>query len=178
MIIENIGSKFFKEVKYFKLNTFIDNRGFFKETFNTEIQEFIGRNISFIQDNESHSKYGVLRGLHFQQKPREQSKLIRVSSGKIQDVIVDIRKHSDTYGKWESFSLSAECNNILFVPKGFAHGFLVLSKEAIINYKVDNFFEPKLDSGILYSDKQLDIKWSIPSKDMIISDKDKGLPSL
>ena len=178
MIIENIGSKVFEEVKYFKLNTFIDNRGYFKETFNKEIQELIGSNINFIQDNESCSKYGVLRGLHYQKAPKQQSKLVRVSSGKIQDVIVDTRKGSATYAKWESFDLSAENNNMLFVPKGFAHGFLVLSEEAIINYKVDNFFEPKLDAGIIYDDKQLDIKWNLSLKDIIISDKDKNLPSL
>ena len=178
MIIENIGSKVFKEVKYFKLNTFIDYRGYFKETFNKEIQEFIGCNINFIQDNESYSKYGVLRGLHYQKEPKQQSKLVRVSTGKIQDVIVDTRKGSATYAKWESFDLSAENNNMLFVPKGFAHGFLVLSEEAIINYKVDNFFEPKLDAGIIYDDKQLDIKWNLSLKDIIISDKDKNLPSL
>ena len=102
MIIQNIGSKIFKEVKYFKLNTFIDNRGYFKETFNKEIQELIGSNINFIQDNESCSEYGVLRGLHFQKEPKQQSKLVRVSKGKIQDVIVDIRNDSATYGKWES----------------------------------------------------------------------------
>tara|TARA_Y100000768_G_C23960247_1_gene674974 strand:- start:786 stop:1322 length:537 start_codon:yes stop_codon:yes gene_type:complete len=178
MIIKNIGSKIFKDVKYFKLNTFIDNRGYFKETFNKEIEEFIGCNINFIQDNESFSGYGVLRGLHYQKEPKPQSKLVRVSRGKIQDVIVDIRKESDTYAKWESFDLSAENNNMLFVPTGFAHGFLVLSEKAIINYKVDNLFEPKLDTGIIYNDKQLDIKWNLSSKDIIISDKDKNLPSL
>ena len=176
MIIENIGSKIFKEVKYFKLNCYIDNRGYFKETFNKEVQEFIGYNIGFIQDNESASKFGVLRGLHFQQKPNEQSKLVRVSKGKIQDVIVDIRKDSPTYAKWESFYLSSEHNNMLFVPKGFAHGFLVLSEEAIVNYKVDNFFDSKLDAGVRYDDKQLDIKWNLSSKDIITSDKDKDLP--
>ena len=178
MIIKNIGSKVFKEVKYFKLNAFIDNRGYFKETFNTEIQKFIGSDINFIQDNESYSEYGVLRGLHYQKKPKQQSKLVRVSSGEIQDVIVDIRKDSVTYAKWESFDLSAKNNNILFVPKGFAHGFLVLSEKAIVNYKVDNFFEPKLDAGIIYNDKQLDIKWNLSSKDIVISDKDKSLSSL
>jgi len=178
MIIKNIGSKIFKEVKYFKLNTFVDNRGYFKETFNGEIQEFIGNDINFIQDNESYSEYGVLRGLHYQKEPKQQSKLVRVSRGKIQDVIVDMRKDSATYAKWESFDLSSENNKILFVPKGFAHGFLVLSQKAIINYKVDNFFESKLDAGIVYNDKQLDIKWNLSSKDIIISDKDKNLPSL
>jgi len=178
MTINNIGSKLFKEVKYFKLNTFTDKRGSFKETFNKEIQEFIGCNISFIQDNESASKFGVLRGLHFQKKPREQSKLIRVSKGKIQDIIVDIRKDSATYAKWESFDLSAQNNNMLFVPKGFAHGFLVLSEKAIVNYKVDNFFDSKLDAGVIYNDKQLDIEWNLSFKDIIISDKDKSLPSL
>tara|TARA_Y100001978_G_C23645305_1_gene410436 strand:- start:299 stop:835 length:537 start_codon:yes stop_codon:yes gene_type:complete len=178
MIIDNIGSKIFKEVKYFKLNTFIDNRGYFKETFNNEIQELIGTNINFVQDNESYSEYGVLRGLHYQKEPKEQSKLVRVSKGEIQDVIVDIRTDSETYAKWESFNLSAENNNMLFIPKGFAHGFLVLSEKAIINYKVDNFFEYKLDAGIIYNDKKLDINWALPSKDIVISDKDKSLPSL
>ena len=178
MIIENIGSKVFKEVKYFKLNTFIDNRGYFKEVFNKEIQEFIGSNINFIQDNESCSKYGVLRGLHYQKEPKQQSKLVRVSKVKFKMSLLILGRVQLHMLKWESFDLSAENNNMLFVPKGFAHGFLVLSEEAIINYKVDNFFEPKLDAGIIYNDKQLDIKWNLPSKDIIISDKDKNLPSL
>ncbi len=178
MIIKNIGSKIFKEVKYFKLNAFIDNRGYFKETFNTEIKEFIGNDINFIQDNESYSEYGVLRGLHFQQKPREQSKLVRVSHGKIQDVIVDIRKESETYGQWESFNLSAVNSNMLFIPKGFAHGFLVLSKIAIINYKVDNYFDSNLDCGINYNDSNLGIDWSLSNDEIIVSDKDKRLSNL
>ena len=178
MIIENIGSKIFKDVKYFKLNTFKDDRGSFKETFNQEIEKFIGTNIHFIQDNESFSKYGVLRGLHYQNNPKEQSKLVRVSSGKIQDVVVDIRKGSATYANWESFDLSDENNGVLFVPKGFAHGFLVLSKSAIVNYKVDNFYQPSLDSGINYNDSNLAIDWNLPNDQIILSDKDKNLPPL
>ncbi len=178
MIIENIGSKVFKEVKYFKLNTFIDYRGYFKETFNKEIQEFIGCNINFIQDNESYSKYGVLRGLHYQKDPKQQSKLVRVTKGQIQDIIIDVRNGSDTYAKWESFDLSAKNNNMLFIPKGFAHGFLVLSEEAIINYRVDNFFDLNLDAGINYKDSSLAIDWILSDEEIIVSEKDRKLPNL
>ena len=168
-------STVFNDVMLFKTTSYRDDRGSFKEAFNNEISKLT--NIDFIQDNESYSKYGVLRGLHFQKSQCEQSKLVRVSYGVIQDVVVDIRPNSGTYGKWESFELSSDNNYNLLVPKGFAHGFLVLSKEAVVNYKVDNYYDSMLDSGIRYDDEKLDIKWAIPSDDIILSDKDKNLPS-
>ena len=174
--IKSIDSTKFNDVKLFKLASHSDERGFFREVFNKEIQSFVGSEISFIQDNESHSEYGVLRGLHFQKSPSEQSKLVRVSQGEIQDVVVDIRPESDTYGQWESFMLSADDNRCLFIPRGFAHGFLVLSQNAIVNYKVDNYYDSKSDSGILYNDKTLNIEWKLSDQDIIISDKDKQFP--
>ena len=166
----------FNGVMLFETTSYKDDRGIFKETFNNEISELT--NIDFIQDNESYSKYGVLRGLHFQKSPCQQSKLVRVSYGMIQDVVVDIRPSSKTYGEWKSFELSSENNYNLLVSKGFAHGFLVLSKEAVVNYKVDNYYDSTLDSGIRYDDKSLDIKWELPLDDIILSDKDKNLPNL
>ena len=164
------------DVKLFSLNTYSDSRGFFRETFNKEIESFLGKNNQFLQDNESFSKYGVLRGLHFQKPPFEQSKLVRVSYGEIQDVIVDMRSESSTFGFWESFNLSSNNNLVLYVPKGFAHGFLVLSKEAVVNYKVDNYYNGEFDSGVFYKDKVLNINWELPDDEIIISDKDKALP--
>ena len=175
--IKNIISTKFKDIKFFEVVSYDDQRGFLKEVFNREIQSLVGDKINFIQDNESYSKHGVLRGLHFQKPPSEQSKLIRVSHGEVQDVIVDIRPKSNTYGRWESFKLSSSNNRFLFVPRGFAHGFLVLSQEAVVNYKVDNYYDSNLDSGIAYNDVTLNIKWQLPHDDIIISDKDKELPS-
>jgi len=166
----------FNDVMLFETTSYRDDRGSFKEAFNNEISELT--NIVFIQDNESYSKYGVLRGLHFQKSPCEQSKLVRVSYGIIQDVVVDIRPNSETYGKWKSFELSSDNNYNLLIPKGFAHGFLVLSEEAVVNYKVDSYYDRKLDSGVRYDDKNLDIKWKLPLEDIILSDKDKNLPNL
>ena len=122
-IQENMESQF-KDVKYLKIKSFSDQRGSFKEVFNEEVQLLVGEQVHFVQDNESASRYGVLRGLHFQKPPFEQSKLVRVSFGAIQDVIVDMRPKSDTYGQWKSYELKQDNNMILFVPKGFAHGFL------------------------------------------------------
>ena len=166
----------FQDVKLFEISSFNDNRGSFREVFNQEINDLI--DINFVQDNESYSRFGVLRGLHFQKFPHEQSKLIRVSLGKIQDVIVDIRKDSATYGQWESYELSRENNRVLFIPKGFAHGFLVLSEQAIVNYKVDNIYNNESESGIIYNDSKLNINWNVDSNQIIISDKDLNLPSL
>ena len=168
-------STIFQDVKLFEIISFNDDRGTFREVFNEAINDLIG--VDFIQDNESYSKFGVLRGLHFQKPPYEQSKLIRVSLGKIQDVIIDIRKNSDTYGRWESYELSRENNRILFIPKGFAHGFLVLSEKAVVNYKVDSIYSNESESGIIYNDAALNIKWQLPHDDIIASDKDKKLPS-
>ena len=165
----------FEDVKFFELESFNDNRGSFKEVYNEEISLMIG-GIKFIQDNESISNYGVLRGLHYQGNPHAQSKLIRVNFGKIQDVIVDLRKESSTYGSWESYDISSENNRVLFVPKGFAHGFLVLSKEAIVCYKIDNIFNLACYQAIKFDDPNINIKWKLKKNKIILSDKDKNAP--
>lgn len=152
---------------------FGDSRGYFFESFNQkEFNENIGE-IVFIQDNESKSSYGVLRGLHFQKPPYNQAKLVRCISGEVLDVAVDIRKDSKTFGKYVSVKLSGENKKQFFVPRGFAHGFVVLSKEAIFAYKVDNTYAPTHDSGIAWNDVDINIDWTIPSSDIILSDKDK-----
>jgi dTDP-4-dehydrorhamnose 3,5-epimerase len=152
---------------------FKDERGFFYESYNKNNLDI---NIVFVQDNESKSYKGVIRGLHFQTPPFEQTKLVRCISGSIFDVAVDLRKNSKTYGKSFCVELSSENNKQLFVPKGFAHGFQVISDEAIVNYKVDNYYNPKSDSGIIWNDKDLSINWSIDVKP-ILSVKDLKLMS-
>jgi len=142
---------------------FEDNRGFFYESYNKNNLDKVV-NVVFIQDNESKSNKGVVRGLHFQLPPFEQTKLVRCVSGSILDVVVDLRTNSKTYGKSFSIELSSENNKQLFVPKGFAHGFQVLSETAIVNYKVDNFYNPKSDSGIIWNDKDLSIDWNLDLK--------------
>ena len=157
---------------------FEDERVYFMESYK---ENFIKENfpdIHFIQDNESKSSYGVLRGLHFQKPPFEQTKLVRVIEGEVLDVAVDLRKDSTTYGKWESIILSGENKKQFLIPKGFAHGFLVLSSSAIFSYKVDNYYSPEHDSGISYKDKTLDIDWILPEKDLIVSKKDRALEYL
>ena len=142
---------------------FKDERGFFYESYNKKKLDKIIK-IAFVQDNESKSNKGVVRGLHFQLPPFEQTKLVRCVSGKILDVAVDLRTNSKTYGMSFSVELSSENNKQLFVPKGFAHGFQALSEEAIVNYKVDNFYNPKSDSGIIWNDKDLSIDWNLDLK--------------
>lgn len=175
--IINIETKF-EDVKLLELKSFSDNRGFFREVYNQEISKYLDSDIKFIQDNESSSVFGTLRGLHFQNEPYAQSKLVRVSLGKVQDVIVDLRKGSNTYGEWESYELSSDNSRILFVPKGFAHGFLVLSENAIVNYKVDCLYNPDYESGILYNDPFIDVKWNLKDDEMIISKKDLDFSNL
>jgi len=152
---------------------FKDERGFFYESYN---KKKLDKNIKivFVQDNESKSIKGAIRGLHFQAPPFEQTKLVRCVSGNILDVAVDLRKNSKTYGKSFCVELSSENNKQLFIPKGFAHGFQVISDEAIVNYKVDNYYNPKSDSGIIWNDKDLSINWSIDVKP-ILSVKDLKL---
>jgi dTDP-4-dehydrorhamnose 3,5-epimerase len=155
---------------------FEDERGYFMESYK---ESFIKENfpdINFIQDNESKSTYGVLRGLHFQKPPFEQTKLVRVIEGEVLDIAVDIRKDSITYGKWESIILSGENKKQFLIPRGFAHGFVVLSKEAIFSYKVDNLYSIQHESGIIYNDPILDINWMIDEKNINISNKDQNLP--
>lgn len=161
-----------------KPNVFKDFRGYFMESYK---ESFITKNFPntrFIQDNESMSTYGVLRGLHFQKPPYAQAKLIRVIQGKVLDVAVDLRKKSATYGKFETVILSDENKKQFFIPRGFAHGFLVLSETAIFSYKVDNIYAPNYDSGITFNDELLNIDWQIPREDIKISEKDACLQSL
>ena len=167
-----------KGVLVFEPKIIKDLRGSFSEVYNSSYLNYIPKKVNFIQDNESVSIQGVLRGLHFQRKPFEQSKLVRVSKGEIQDVVVDIRKDSPTFGRYVSVLLSKKNGKQIFVPRGFAHGFLTLSKEAIVNYKVDNEYSKNHESGIVYDDKDLSIDWIIKHEDMIISNKDLLLPSI
>ena len=159
-------------------NVFQDERGYFMESFKSSfIEEFLP-NINFIQDNESKSTYGVLRGIHFQKPPFAQTKLVRVIDGEVLDVAVDLRAKSPTYGKHFSIVLTGENKKQLFIQRGFGHGFVVLSKTAIFSYKVDNPYNPESDSGILYNDKLLSIDWKLMSDEIIISTKDKSLQNM
>lgn len=154
---------------------FGDARGYFLEAHNQKkFEEVVGKT-SFVQDNESKSSKGVLRGLHFQKPPFEQAKLVRCIDGEVLDVAVDIRKNSKTYGKHVSVLLSGENKRQLFVPRGFAHGFLVLSDSATVAYKVDNIYAPEYDSGIKYNDKDLNINWSLTENEIQLSLKDNNL---
>ena len=156
-----------------------DNRGYFIETFRRDLfKKAIGYQVNFIQDNESKSIKGVLRGLHYQLPPHTQAKLVRVIEGSVLDVAVDIRKSSPTFGQHVSLELTAQNKHQLFVPHGFAHGFVVLSDSATFAYKVDNYYAPKHDRGIAFDDKQLKINWQLSAEELQLSDKDKTLPSL
>ena len=153
---------------------FGDNRGYFFESFNAkEFTEKTGLDITFVQDNESCSRYGVLRGLHFQLPPYTQSKLVRVVKGRVMDVVVDIRIGSPTYGKYEMCELTEENHRQFFVPKGMAHGFVVLSETAIFQYKCDDFYHPEAEGAIAWNDPDIAINWPIPATDVILSEKDK-----
>jgi len=153
-----------------------DPRGYFLESYSSKIFTNSGIDTHFVQDNESKSTKGVLRGLHYQLAPYSQTKLIRVISGKILDVALDIRKGSPTFGQHFSIELSGENKHQLFIPKGFAHGFAVLSDEVIVNYKCDNFYQPDAERGILYNDPELNIDWKISLEEAVISAKDKVNP--
>lgn len=156
-----------------------DERGYFMESFNeNKFYEATGHEVHFIQDNQSFSKRGVLRGLHYQTAEHAQSKLVRVLQGEVLDVAVDIREDSETYGQHFKIVLSAENNRQLFIPKGFAHGFLVLSETAVFFYKCDNFYNKTSEAGIIYNDPSLNIDWQLSSSEIIISEKDKTLPVL
>ena len=159
-------------------NIIKDDRGYFFESFNKQkFQQATGLDINFVQDNQSQSTLGVLRGLHFQKGTHAQAKLVRVIKGKVQDVVVDLRKDSSTYGKHFSIELSENSNTQLFVPRGFAHGFLVLSEVATFFYKCDNFYNKEADAGLLYNDTDLNINWQLPSAQLILSEKDKIQPT-
>lgn len=156
-----------------------DERGYFVETFRQDkLEAFLGFKPDFVQDNESKSSKGVLRGLHYQLAPAAQTKLVRAIVGKVLDVVVDIRKGSPTFGKHVAVELSAENKRQLFVPRGFAHAFLVLEDDTIFAYKVDNYYSPENDRGILFSDETLNINWPIEIVEMKLSEKDKVQPKL
>ncbi|MCJ8328002.1 MAG: dTDP-4-dehydrorhamnose 3,5-epimerase [Campylobacterales bacterium] len=156
-----------------------DDRGYFVETFRADkLEEFIGYKINFCQDNESKSSKGVLRGLHYQLAPHAQTKLVRVIQGRVLDVAVDIRRNSPTFGEHVAVELSATNKKQLLVPRGFAHGFLVLEDDTIFAYKVDNYYSPECDRGISFSDIDLDIDWKIDIKDLKLSAKDTIQPKL
>lgn len=158
---------------------FGDARGYFFESFNArEFAEKTGLDVTFVQDNESRSKYGVIRGLHFQLPPYTQSKLVRVVKGRVLDVAVDIRKDSPTYGQHVACELTEDNHRQFFVPKGFAHGFCVLSEDAVFQYKCDNFYAPQADAGISILDASLGIDWGIPMDRAILSEKDTRHPCL
>jgi dTDP-4-dehydrorhamnose 3,5-epimerase len=155
---------------------FKDERGYFFESFNQKsFEEQTGQNGMFVQDNQSSSSYGVIRGLHFQKGEHAQAKLIRVIEGEILDIAVDLRKESATYGQWVAIELSGDNGKQLYVPRGFAHGFSVLSKTAAVFYKCDNFYHKASEGGILYNDPDLNIDWQVPMEATIISEKDQEL---
>jgi dTDP-4-dehydrorhamnose 3,5-epimerase len=156
-----------------------DDRGYFVETFRADkLEEFLGYKINFCQDNESKSSRGVLRGLHYQLSPDAQTKLVRVIKGKVLDVAVDIRKNSPTFGKYVAVELSGENKRQLLVPRGFAHGFVVLEDDTVFAYKVDNYYSPQNDRGIAFDDEDININWSIPHDELNLSAKDKVQPKL
>jgi dTDP-4-dehydrorhamnose 3,5-epimerase len=165
---------FVLEPKVFK-----DERGYFMESFNEKTFEAgVGQKVHFVQDNQSYSSRGVLRGLHYQTNEHAQAKLVRVLQGEVLDVAVDIRPESVTYGQSFSILLSAENQKQLFIPRGFAHGFLVTSQTAIFFYKCDNFYNKDSEGGLIYNDDSLNINWNFPEKELIISEKDSILPRL
>ena len=158
---------------------FEDGRGYFYEKFNEkQFEEATGLNGHFVQDNISQSSYGVLRGLHLQKGEHAQAKLVSCLEGKVFDVAVDLRRDSPTFGKWYSIELTAENKLQLYVPRGFGHGFSVLSKTAVFSYKCDNFYNKESEGGVLWNDPELNIDWQLPMDDVILSEKDKVLPPL
>ena len=154
-------------------DVFGDDRGYFFESFSQrKFEEATGINVDFVQDNESLSAYGVVRGLNFQKPPHEQAKLVRAVRGKVLDVALDLRPDSPTYGQYAAVELSDENHRQLFIPKGFAHGFSVLSEEAVFQYKCDDYYAPECEDGIAYNDPDLAVDWQVPTEEMVISAKD------
>jgi len=170
---------YISDVVLIQPKVFSDTRGYFVETFREDnLQEFLGFKIDFCQDNESKSSFGVLRGLHYQLAPFAQTKLVRVIKGKVLDVAVDIRKNSPTFAKHIAVELSAENKKQLLIPRGFAHGFVVLEDDTIFSYKVDNYYSPNCDRGIYFNDKTLNINWQVEFDKLLLSTKDKEQPKL
>ena len=169
-------SKSIPDVLEFVPKIYGDERGYFFESFRKDIvEEHVGK-VDFVQDNQSKSGYGVLRGLHFQKPPFTQSKLVRVLEGTVLDVAFDIREGSPWYGQHVAVKLDSQTNNMLWVPQGFAHGFVVLSEQAIFSYKCDNYYSPEHDAGILWNDPDLGIDWMLSKDDISVSEKDASQP--
>ena len=169
----------FNNVHIFTPDIFKDDRGFFFESYNaSDFNKLLGTNISFVQDYHSFTKKYVVRGMHFQNKPYQQDKLVRVVSGEIYDVVVDIRRDSDTYGRWHGEILSSSNNFHIWIPKGFAHGFITLSETSIFHYKLDEYYHPESEGSISAYDPDLGIDWKIPEDEWIQSEKDKKHPTL
>ena len=166
-----------KDLVIFEPRVFEDERGYFFESYNQKLFEENGIDTKFIQDNQSKSSLGVLRGIHFQKPPFAQAKLVRVLSGKVLDVAVDLRPESATFGEYFASELTAENKKQLFIPRGFGHGFVVLSQTAEFAYKCDNLYSKEHESGIIYNDSDLKIDWQIETSELIISDKDQQLKS-
>lgn len=166
------------EVLIIEPNVFYDPRGYFMESFSVKLFEEKVFNTAFVQDNESKSSYGVLRGLHYQLPPFAQSKLVRVLSGRVLDVAVDIRKGSPTFGKYVSAELTDSNKLMMFIPRGFAHGFVVLSEECIFQYKCDSYYSPHHEGSIIWDDLSINIDWRVPESDVVLSDRDRKHPSL
>lgn len=155
-----------------------DSRGYFMESFRKDVFEEKAGPVNFVQENESYSVYGVLRGLHYQKPPFAQGKLVRVIEGEVLDVAVDLRVDSNTFGQYVAVELTSENKHQLWIPRGFAHGFVVLSKTALFSYKCDNYYAPLYDSGLKWDDEQINIDWRVPSSDLIVSEKDKAQSDL
>jgi dTDP-4-dehydrorhamnose 3,5-epimerase len=168
----------FSGLLVFEPKVFEDNRGYFFESYNQQVFSSEGIQINFVQDNQAKSSFGVVRGLHFQLEPHSQTKLLRVLSGEIIDAVVDMRKGSPTYGKSYTILLSAENKKQLLVPKGFAHGYSVISDTAEVSYKCDEFYHKQSEGGIAWNDPALEIDWQVPADKIIISEKDKEYPLL
>ena len=163
-------------LKIYEPRVFEDGRGYFFESYNHQVFEAAGIDTTFVQDNQARSSYGVIRGLHYQVGEYAQAKLVRVTEGEVLDVVVDIRPDSPTYGQWFSIRLSAENKRQLLVPRGFAHGYAVLSPTAEFFYKCDNFYSKENEGGIRYNDPKLGIEWEVPVEKQLLSEKDTALP--
>lgn len=166
----------FEGLKVIRPQVFGDNRGFFVETYNEKRYRDAGIDCTFVQDNMSSSSYGVVRGLHFQRPPFTQAKLVQVIEGRVLDVAVDLRQGSATYGKWYSVELTGENHWQFMIPRGFAHGFAVLSENAVFTYKCDNLYNPQSEGGVRFDDPDLGIDWHIDLKDAVTSEKDRKHP--
>lgn len=166
-----------KDLLVFEPRIFEDNRGYFFEAYNSEIHRQQGLEYNFVQDNQSSSSYGVIRGLHYQLNPHGQAKMVRAIAGLIYDVALDLRRGSPTFGRHFGIELSAENKKQLLIPVGFAHGFSVLTERAEVLYKCDGLYNKESEGGIIYNDPELNINWQVPADKAIVSDKDKVLPS-